>query len=231
MAQLHRDPAAPPAPREYVVSRVEEVAQLRDLGREDAWTAAPTIAWGPTPFLTRFRALWTPASLFLRFDCEDDGPWSTRTERDARLWEEEVVEIFLDPCAAGRGYAEIEISPANVVCDLRIERGWPALEAEIGWDLDGLESEVMPWRGPGAGPAGWTALAQLPWAGLRTLSEEAARRVPPAPGDRWRFNVFRIKRPGGPADPERHAIYAAWSVPEGPSFHVPDVFRELVFGG
>jgi hypothetical protein len=44
------------------------------------------------------------------------------------------------------------------------------------------------------------------------------------------MNVFRIKRPGGPADPEHGAIYAAWSVPpSGPSFHAPDSFRELVF--
>jgi hypothetical protein len=41
--------------------------------------------------------------------------------------------------------------------------------------------------------------------------------------------VFRIKRPHGPAEPEREAIYAAWSVPSGPSFHDPAAFREFVF--
>jgi hypothetical protein len=56
-----------------------------------------------------------------------------------------------------------------------------------------------------------------------------AKRLPPEPGDRWRFNVFRIKRPGGPGAPERDAIYAAWAVPDGPSFHVPAVFRDLRF--
>jgi hypothetical protein len=40
--------------------------------------------------------------------------------------------------------------------------------------------------------------------------------------------VFRIKRPGGPDQPERDAVYAAWSVPDGPSFHDPTAFRDLV---
>lgn len=42
------------------------------------------------------------------------------TRRDEHLWEEEVVEAFLDLDRAGRDYAEIEISPGNVVCDVRV---------------------------------------------------------------------------------------------------------------
>jgi hypothetical protein len=53
--------------------------------------------------------------------------------------------------------------------------------------------------------------------------------VPPAAGDAWQFNVFRIKRPHGPAEPEREAVYAAWSTPDGPSFHEPAAFRRMEF--
>ena len=35
------------------------------------------------------------------------------TRRDDPIWEEEVVEIFLDPARLGRHYAEVEISPAE----------------------------------------------------------------------------------------------------------------------
>lgn len=41
-------------------------------------------------------------------------------------------------------------------------------------------------------------------------------------GDRWRFNVFRIKRPGGAQRPQRGAILAAWSPVPDTSFHVPE---------
>jgi hypothetical protein len=61
------------------------------------------------------------------------------------------------------------------------------------------------------------------------MTPEVAPCVPPSAGDSWRFNVFRIKRPDGPAEPERGAIYAAWSTPDGPSFHEPGAFRRLEF--
>jgi hypothetical protein len=105
---------------------------------------------------------------------------------------------------------------------------WPALDSDPTWDWAGLISTVSRHQADGA-VSSWTAVALLPFDGARTLSPDAAARVPPAAGDRWRFNVFRIKRPGGPKDPERDAIYAAWSVPDGPSFHAPDRFRDLVF--
>ena len=59
----------------------------------------------------------------------------------------------------------------------------------------------------------------------RPLAPEEGARIPPAPGDEWRFNVFRIKRPGGPQAPAQGAIFAAFSKPAGPSFHDPAAFR------
>ena len=58
-----------------------------------------------------------------------------------------------------------------------------------------------------------------------------ASRRPRSPGDGWRFNVFRIERPGGKANPEKDAVFAAWSKPSVKSFHDPAVFRDMVFLG
>jgi hypothetical protein len=240
MARLYRDPSVPPAAPEYRVARSTGPHAALLAAEAGAWAAAAAISWGPAACLTSFRALWSPSGLHLRFDAVDPSPWSTMTRRDDALWGEEVVEIFLDPDGSGAGYYELEISPANVVCDLRIERPWPALLGDRTWSLAGLETVVrhvasvdagsaLGARLPAGGP-GWVATACLPWAGLAALSPSAAKRVPPQPGSRWRFNVFRIERPHGPAEPERDAVYAAWSVPDGPSFHVPAAFRDLVFG-
>ena len=77
----------------------------------------------------------------MRFDAVDDGPWHTMTKRDEHIWEEEVVEIFLDLDGSGVNYAELEISPANVVCDLRVERPAPSVKSLTEWDWTGMASD------------------------------------------------------------------------------------------
>lgn len=193
------------------------------------WHGAASIEWGPEPYRTRFRACWDPAALHVRFDAVDADSWHTMTRRDEHIWDEEVVEIFLDADGSGRNYAELEISPVNVVCDLRVASPWPSLQSFTEWDWDGLTSAVVPFDDPQTARAGWTALARLPWAGLRSLYPSAAVLLPPQPGQAWRFNVFRIKRPGGPARPQDGVVLAAWSKPAGPSFHDPAAFRPLTF--
>lgn len=222
---LYRPDTPLPADAAYAVVRQDGRglhALTEGLAR---WQAASRITWGPAPYETSFAAFWNEYGLAVRFEASDHSPWHTMRRRDDSIYEEEVVEIFLDPGRAGRDYAEVEISPANVVTDLRICQPAP-LQNDRGWDWVGLASFVRP--APGLPAGSWEALVWLPWDGLRGLAPGSVE-VPPAPGARWRFNVFRIKRPHGPQDPERDAIYAAWSAPEGPTFHVPAAFRDLVF--
>ena len=182
------------------------------------WERAREVGWGPEPYRTRFRALWNEHGLHLRFDSEDEAPWYTMTERDDRLWEEEVVEIFLDPLGDGR-YVEVELNPANVVCDLRrLGPGETASDPigpmDRGFSVAGMQTAVT------ASDDRWIGTLYLPWEGLDLP-------VPPDLGAEIPFNVFRIKRPGGPEAPEAGAVFAAWSPTGRPSFHVPEAFRPL----
>lgn len=211
----------------YTVARAEAGSAALLAAEDAAWSPARAAEWGPEPYATRFRALWNDDGLFLRFDATDPSPWHTMTRRDEHLWDEEVVEIFLDPDRSGRDYYELEISPANVVCDLRMISPWPNKKGDIDWDLAGLQTRA---RAQDAGAArGWTATAFLPWSGLRALPSARKVAVPPRPGDAWRFNAFRIERPGGKSKPEEGAVFAALSPPSSESFHQPDAFRDLVF--
>jgi hypothetical protein len=221
--------ASAPTPAGYQVARTAAEHDRLLEGDDGAWAAAAVIEWGSAPFATRFRALWTPAALYVRFDADDTSPWFTMERRDASIWEEEVVEIFLDPAGRGVDYYELEISPGNVLCDLVVRRPYPNLLSQTAFDLDGLESAVLlHGEGPGLAP-GWIATAALPFAGLRGLPVADAIAIPPRPGDAWRFNVFRIKRPNGPMRPRDGAILAAWSPTGTPSFHVPAAFQPLTF--
>ncbi len=214
----------------YTVARApaERAALLGS--SEEGWSKAPRIAWGPEKYETAFRALWDETGLYVRFDARDPDPWSTMTRRDEHLWEEEVVEIFLDLDRSGKDYAEVEVSPANVICDVRMVSPSPNKESDLTWNLEGLESRVHLRRDAQGKTTGWTAVAFFPWNGFRSLPSARATRLPPQPGDRWRFNVFRIERPHGKSDPEKDGVFAAWSPTGQPSFHVPAAFRDFVYG-
>ncbi len=214
----------PPA-ASYAVGRASQpLASLLDAGAA-AWAGAQQATWGPDALATSFRALWTDDGLAVRFDVTDASPWHTLTARDERLWTEEVVELFLDVGATGREYAEIEWNPANAVVDLWVDR--PANRYDRDWNAAGLESRVAP-RTEGGRAVGWTATSFLPWTALAAKAPQGTA-VPPRPGDRWRFNVYRIERPNGPSDPDRDARYFAWSPTGERTFHVPAAFREIEF--
>jgi len=210
----------------YVVGRSTATTPALLEATESAWGAAQRITWGPDAIATSFRALSSRDGLAVRYDVTDPSPWHTLTQRDERLWTEEVVELFLDVGATGRSYAEVEWNPVNAVVDLWVDRAENRFDKD--WNLAGLVSRVHPRKDAAGRPTGWTAVALLPWKALASKAPPGTA-LPPKPGSRWRFNVFRIERPGGSRDPEKDAQYLAWSPTGNRSFHVPLAFRELAF--
>jgi hypothetical protein len=144
-------------------------------------------------FPTEAAVTWDATHLYFAYACSDPEPWARRTTRDDRLWEEEVVEIFLDPDGDGRNYAEIEVSPTNVVVDLLIAAPQAGGPNARGWDVAGLQTAVR------RHAAGWVAEIAVPWASLASAGVTA----PPTPGAEWRVGLYRIKRPGGVAKAAR----------------------------
>ena len=219
-----------PADARYTVHRATAGSQVALLAGEDAaWRGAEAIAWGSAPYETRFRALWAPEGLYLRWDADDPAPWHTMKNRDDKIWNEEVVEVFLDPAWAGKDYWELEISPANVVCDVRMKAPHPNVTSDLSWNHEGLQTAVRHERNADGTPHRWVATALAPWAGFRSLPIPDRVALPPAVGDAWGFNAFRIERPNGPDRPTDGAVNRAWSPTSVPSFHSPAAFRKFVF--
>jgi hypothetical protein len=209
----------------YVVAGTAVAAERLLEANDDDWRPGGRLSFGPEKYRTAFRALWSAEGLFLRFDVVDPEPWHTMTKRDQHLWEEEVVEIFLDLDHSGTHYAEIELSPANVLCDVRMVRTVPEREGDLAFNLEGLRSRVVP-----RPSTGWTGVVFVPWAGFRPLPSAAGVSLPPKPRDRWRFNLYRIERPGGKKSPEKGAVFASWSPTGEETFHVPASFQIFEFG-
>ena len=112
---------------------------------DSAWAKAQRITWGPEAIATSFRALWTSAGLAVRFDVTDASPWHTLTQRDERLWNEEVVELFLDVGSTGRSYAEVEWNPVNAVVDLWVDRAENRFDKD--WNVAGSREPRPPEKG------------------------------------------------------------------------------------
>ena len=97
------------------------------------------------------------------------------------------MEIFIDPDGDQRNYVEVEVNPANAICDLMVASASPRLDNDITWDFPGIESVVR------TSPAGWTTVVKLPWSGFETVPGTEVR-LPPQSGDRWRFSAKALDK-------------------------------------
>ncbi|MBV8813560.1 MAG: carbohydrate-binding family 9-like protein [Verrucomicrobia bacterium] len=155
--------------------------------------------WG-----TEVRVGWHAGELLVLFLCQDPEPWATLTERDGPLWEEEVVEVFVDPFGDGDCYFEFEVNPLNTVLDLFVRRVRTGLRKDFAWDCDGLRTAA------GRLTYGWVAGLAIPFRSFGNWE-------PTATG--WRLNFCRIERPRN-----RPRELSAWSPTFAKTFHVPERF-------
>ncbi|WP_308636862.1 carbohydrate-binding family 9-like protein [Paenibacillus silvisoli] len=160
---------------------------------------------------TKVRCGWTADALHIQFRCGDGHIVSDYTERDEPLYNQDVVEVFIDEAGSGTGYLELEVSPRNVVFDARIANdGQGTLGIDLSWDIEGLRTEVNE-----TSPGEWLYDIRIP-AGSFTRPLEA--------GQRWRVNFYRIdENPAGVRE------YQAWQPTGLVNFHKPARFGTLVF--
>ena len=159
---------------------------------------------------TSVRAVWDAEELRVLMHGADTHAWATLTERDAPLYEEEVVEVFLDPAGDLESYFEIEVNPLNAVLDLVLRRNRSGYVKDFAWRCEGLRTAVA------KSATAWSAEFSIPFPSLIA--------APPEVGDRWRANFCRIDRPpGGPRE------LTAWSPTGRANFHTPERFGILEF--
>lgn len=195
---------------------------------EFTWAALPRVGRFQTirgvkatlQHATNAAVAWDDQNMYVAFVCRDQDPWGTMKTRDDRLWEEEVVEVFLDPDGDGKNYPELEVSPNNIVVDLLIPAPRSGAKGAAKWDIAGLQTGVARHTG------GWTVEIAMPWKSLAASGASAA----PKPGDRWRVGLYRIKRPGGPGKERGNEEFLAWSPTRGDrGFHDPERFGVVEF--
>jgi hypothetical protein len=159
---------------------------------------------------TAARAVWDDDEMRVLFHAGDAHAWATMSERDAPLYEEEVVEVFLDPVGDLECYFEIEVNPLNAVLDLVLRRNRSGYAKDFAWRCEGLRTRVE------KSATAWTAELSIPF---RSVAASA-----PVAGAQWRVNFCRIDRP-----PHVPRELTSWSPAGRANFHTPARFGILEF--
>ncbi len=218
---------------EYICQKVDRDVVLSGKMDDPLWEKAETmiledaVTGKPGTFNTSVKALYNDKYLFVAFQCEDDYVWGTVTEEDGPIWDEECVEVFLNPASCAHQYYEINVSPKNVRFTASIlnnrtpERPNDAFTGLTDYQVEGLQTKVYIDGQPDVkgGAKGYTVEYAIPFDQLY-----GAPNTPPLPGDVWRANFYRIDTPvKGQRD------HYAWHKTERIAFHLPWRFGYLKF--
>ncbi len=162
---------------------------------------------------TRVRVLWSPETLYLRFECQyrelylfsDSDPNGRRDH----LWDRDVAEAFLQPDPSQpRFYKEFEVSPNGFWIDLDISPGSTS-------DLNsGMQRSVVLDEPTHT----WSAELAIPMKALTPAFDPTAV---------WRVNFYRVE---GGKEPRGYYAWQPTHAPE-PNFHVPNAFGRMRFAG
>ncbi len=213
-----------PLPR-YEVFRASTPIKIDGDLNEQGWRKAPAVGdfvlnrdGSPAPYQTEAKILYDDHFLYFSFRSADTNIWSTMRRRDEHLWEEEVVEVFLQADPLLPNYIELEVNPLGSMLDIYLLSRRKPLRYE-SWNSEKLKWAVRT-DGTVDGQEGdreWACEIALPLEDIVT-----APHLPPHPGDRWRMNLFRVEKLPTPAE-------IAWSPTLKGDFHVLEKFGEIIF--
>ena len=158
---------------------------------------------------TRVRVLYSEKFLYFGWECPFtkltvfDTPSADRERLG--LWDRDVAEVFVGSDAKNiNRYAEYEVAPTNERLDVLLNLP----EKSFAWDGRGQSAVKVDKK-----RKVWTVEWRMP---LELLASDK-----PAPGSRWRLNLYRCDRANN--------AFLAWSPVLKGSFHTPEKFGVLEF--
>lgn len=167
------------------------------------------------------RLLWDKDALYVGYNCEDADVTARHERYDDPTYEDDAVEIFINPDPAQGFYFGLEMNARAVMYDYffafphKLLRRFDLRGAKLATDIRGTLNKG------GDRDFGWSLEVSIPWGNLDDLAKGGA----PRPGAVWRANLNRWD---GTA-PARRLSQWAPSGKKEPNPHAPERFGELVF--
>lgn len=172
----------------------------------------------PAKVPTKVRLAWDAQCFYLLWECSEPNMEelvAKQTVRDGNVWEDDSVEVYVDPSHSHSAYFNFTFNALGTLYDSRR----PA----------GAKDEVSAWNGNIQVKAtradnGWNVEAAIPFKALGIR--------PPKGGEVWSLNLCRT-RPAKQRGQETHAErqpteYSCWVCPFG-GFATPARFGHVIF--
>ncbi len=238
-------------PESYICYRTSESLEIDGEFDESDWQKAVRTKYfvdiegslKPKPrFWTYVKMLWDDNYLYIAAEIQEPHLWATIEERDAKIYEDNAFEVFIDPDGDTHEYYELEINAFGTFWDLFLTKPYRDSGRMISsWDIYGLETGIAmngTINDPSDIDSRWRVELAIPWD---VLGEATTQLSPPQDGDLWRINFFRViwpletkdgkyvkfknRQTGKPAPP----LYAVWS-PHGLfNSHYPELWGYVQF--
>lgn len=220
----------PPLPQ-YEVKRASGPVNIDGKLDDKAWAAANVaelaVTWdsqtGPR-HKTLARLLWDDNYLYVSYEVEDSDITAQFTQRDDPTYQDDAVEIFINPRPTQTtAYIGLEMNARAVLYDyLRVTTAPNSSQVFKRFNLDGVRLATFlngTLNARGDQDQGWSLEVAIPWANF----EELSRR--PSPGTVWTFNLNRWD---GVQPNRRMTIWSDPLMPR-PNPHVPERFGQMRF--
>lgn len=189
---------AAPLPGALVARKANGPINVDGKADEPVWqTAAGTGAFqtaegGPEPKgATTAKITWDDQNLYLFVSADDDDVTSQFTKNDEPIWKADVIEAFIDADGNGTGYVELQVSPQNVQFDAWFPTVRPQSDLAYSAGMKTAVNVRGTLNASGDDDQGWDAEMAIPLTAVKGMNPAMAVRLPPQPGDVWKFNVVR----------------------------------------
>jgi hypothetical protein len=189
-------------PKSYTVFRTRDKISVDgnftepDWGKA-SWSAAFVDIEGdrkPLPtYNTRFKLLWDARHLYVAVEMEEPHTWATIRRRDAIIYHDNDIEIFIDPDGDTHNYFEIELNAFNTVFDLFMPKPYRnGGKAATSWNAEKLRSAIKvngTLNDPSDKDKNWRMEMAIPFSSLK-VNDTATY---PTNGSTWRLNFSRVQ--------------------------------------
>ena len=202
-ANVGPDPRGFEMPRHYLCMKAVDPITIDGKLDEASWQKAewsqPHVdirgaQWPDQPYhQTRIKMLWDDENLYIAAQLDEPHVWGTIIERNAVIFNDNDLEVFIDPDGDAHSYYEFEMNALNTVWNLFMDRPYKHGGNAVIREIPGQKTGVFV-KGTINDPSDtdeyWTVEIAFPFKGM---AEHAGTDCPPADGDQWRINFSRVE--------------------------------------